>query len=156
MHVISAVMGLALGLVVAAATHLAARMAWLDRLSSFFASTLGPIGWRPAFQLALLSSIGEEIFFRGAMQPALGLWLTTLIFGALHLPPRLSLASWTLLATILGLAFGLLMEQTGSISGPILAHFTINFLNLRLVGRKGEALQAPPQRTGTIKVSKRS
>ena len=33
----------------------------------------------------------------------------------------------------MGLAFGALAKWTGNLGGPIAAHFTINFLNLRYI-----------------------
>ena len=80
--------------------------------------------------LAVLSSVGEELFFRGAMQPTAGLWLTTTLFGLMHLPHRREFWPWTVSALVMGLIFGVLTEQTANLAGAIIAHFVINFLNL--------------------------
>jgi membrane protease YdiL (CAAX protease family) len=89
------------------------------------------------FGLALASAVGEEVFFRGAMQPAVGLGLTSLAFGIVHVGPDRRFLLWTAFASVLGLGLGWLLEWTGSLLGCILAHFTINFLNLLQIMRLG-------------------
>jgi membrane protease YdiL (CAAX protease family) len=133
---LGAAIGLALGLLVVGLSRLMARhLTWAQNLYRWFAEVLGPLSQRDVFYLALLSSIGEEILFRGAMQPTIGLWITTLIFGLLHIPPKLQLWPWTLMAALLGLLFGLLTLWSGNIAGAVLAHFIINMLNLRQIAR---------------------
>lgn len=39
--------------------------------------------WR-ALYLSLCAGIGEEIFFRGAIQPLLGIWITAIFFVGIH------------------------------------------------------------------------
>ncbi|MFH1129751.1 MAG: type II CAAX endopeptidase family protein [Pseudomonadota bacterium] len=113
----------------------ASKIAWAKELTIWLGSILGPISWRDAFVVAIFSSFGEEMFFRGAMQPNLGLTWTTIIFGLLHVAPRLRFASWTLLAGVLGLLFGIGAIWTGNLAGPIAAHFVINFFNLKLTSQ---------------------
>lgn len=36
------------------------------------------------FQISLLAGTGEEILFRGAIQPILGIWITSILFVGLH------------------------------------------------------------------------
>jgi membrane protease YdiL (CAAX protease family) len=123
--------GTGLGVVVVLLSRLmVARLPWARGLYRFFREALGPLDWGRVTALAVFSSIGEELFFRGAMQPALGLWITTLIFAVLHFPSRISLWPWTVMAGVLGLAFGILTQHTGSVAGATLAHFLINLLNL--------------------------
>jgi membrane protease YdiL (CAAX protease family) len=128
--------GLTLGLAVVAGSRLLVeRFGWARSLYHWFAHVLGPMSDREVLGLALLSSIGEELLFRGAMQPTLGLWLTAAIFGLLHFPPRLRLVPWTVMAGLFGLIFGAITLWSGTISGAVIAHFTINLLNLREVAR---------------------
>jgi membrane protease YdiL (CAAX protease family) len=112
------------------------RFLWARKLNAWFYSVLGRLAWQEAFILAALSSVSEEMFFRGAMQPDLGLELTTLIFGLMHFPSEKRFLSWTVMATVLGYAFGWLCIWTGNILGAITAHFLINFTNLQLLGRE--------------------
>ncbi len=95
------------------------------------------------FWMALFSSIGEEAFFRGAMQPVLGLTITAIIFGLLHgffLPKWWF---WTVFALAIGFAFGQMFESTGNLLAPIGAHFTINLLNLYAITRPKAEERAP-------------
>jgi membrane protease YdiL (CAAX protease family) len=138
---IGAVLGL---LVVVLSRWTVGRWGWARDLYGWFGEVLGPVPRRRALLLAGLSAVGEELLFRGAMQPTLGLPLTALIFALLHLPPQLRFWPWTAAAAVLGLALGALALHGGSLAGPILAHFTINALNLRHVDRVSRS-SAPPE-----------
>lgn len=37
-----------------------------------------------AFFLSLCAGVGEEVFFRGALQPLMGVWVTAFVFVAIH------------------------------------------------------------------------
>jgi uncharacterized protein len=86
-----------------------------------------------AFALAVLSSISEELFFRGALMPLLGVWGQALVFGLLHPMPRRALI-YTAFTFVAGVCFGYATLLTGSLYPAIVAHFVINlqgFLELR-------------------------
>jgi membrane protease YdiL (CAAX protease family) len=85
--------------------------------------------------LALVSSIGEELLFRGALLPWFGVWIQGIVFALLHVGPGRRFLPWTVSALVLGIAFGWLAVWTGNLGGPIAAHFAINFLNLRYIVR---------------------
>ena len=126
--------GIALGLAVVALTRLATkRFAWARELRTSFHDLLGPLTGREIVILALASSIGEELLFRGALLPWFGVWWQALIFALLHVGPGKRFLPWTASAAVLGLAFGALAVWTGNLGGPIAAHFTINYLNLRYI-----------------------
>jgi len=38
--------------------------------------------------LSLFAGVGEEMLFRGSLQPILGLWWTSLLFACLHVTPK--------------------------------------------------------------------
>lgn len=108
-----------------------------------------------ALPIAAYSSLGEEAFFRGLIQPYLILWIakqagtepesflpiaagvgvTSLLFGGMHFPVLKELRPWTLFAVVAGIGFGLLAALSGSILPAVLAHFLINWLNLRWLAR---------------------
>jgi membrane protease YdiL (CAAX protease family) len=92
--------------------------------------------------LALASGIAEEMFFRGALQPAVGLFWASLVFGACHFMPRRELALWSVFAVAIGLTFGALFEWTGQLAAPIAAHVIVNAVNLPRLGRRFEEKQA--------------
>ena len=110
-----------------------ARRHWVrfQRLHEAFAKALGPLSQREIIVLTLSSSIAEELFFRVAMQPAIGLWPTALIFGAVHFIPHPDFRIWTPWAFVMGVLFGGIFEITGVAAGPILAHALINYYGLR-------------------------
>lgn len=127
-----------LGLGIVLLTRVAtSRWQWARELHTSFKDLLGPLTTREILILALASSIGEELLFRGALMPWFGMWAQAAIFAALHIGPGRRFLPWTLSALLLGVAFGLLAKWTGNLGGPIAAHFTINYLNLRfIVGRR--------------------
>ena len=136
---LGAAAGLGLGLSVVAASRLLLRWTrWGRELFDWFAGVLGPISSRSALLLAALSATGEELLFRGAMQPSLGLWPTSAIFALLHFPQRARLWPWTLTAGLLGLALGAIAQRSAHLGGPLLAHFVINAVNLGEVGRHAQ------------------
>lgn len=131
---LSPLLGLAIGIVVVLLSRLAVRyFAWARRLHQDFRSILGEQTGREILVLALASSVGEELFFRGALMPWLGIWPQALIFAALHVGPGRRFLPWTLAAFIIGTGFGYLVDWTGDLGAPIAAHFTINYLNLRFI-----------------------
>lgn len=144
---LSPLIGLALGLFVVFLSRLAVhRFDWARRLHSDFRSILGPLSWREILVLALASSVGEELLFRGALQPMIGVWMQAIVFALLHIGPGLRFLPWTLSALALGLVFGWLFQFTGDLGGPIVAHFAINYMNLHFIARFD--LPAPRQPRG--------
>jgi membrane protease YdiL (CAAX protease family) len=130
------VLGAAFGLIVVGLTRLATRhFAWARDLHTSFRDLLGPLTAREIVILALASSVGEELLFRGALLPWFGLWWQGLVFALLHVGPGRRFLPWTASAMALGIAFGALAMWTGNLGAPIAAHFTINFLNLRHIVR---------------------
>lgn len=77
------------------------------------------------FLLALSSGIGEEILFRGALQPIFGVWLTSLVFVMVHTNYTFTL-SWGIIG-IHALIFAWLRRRTNTTTAMI-AHFTYNFV----------------------------
>jgi membrane protease YdiL (CAAX protease family) len=86
-----------------------------------------PAGSLAQFSLiAVLAGVGEELLFRGVIQsklvewttPTGGLVLASLLFGAAHALSRL----YFLLATLIGLYLGALVQYYGEVVSPIIAH----------------------------------
>jgi membrane protease YdiL (CAAX protease family) len=110
------------------ATH---RFEWGRALHRDLRALLGPLPGAEIIALAVASALGEEMFFRGAMLPAVGLWGSSAIFALLHVGPKPRFLPWTFSSLVAGLVFGQLFLWTGDLSGPVVAHFTVNALNLR-------------------------
>jgi hypothetical protein len=140
---ISPLIGLAFGLAVVALSRFAVhRFEWARQLHRDFRALLGPLSTGEILVLAIASAIGEELLFRGALQPWIGLWPQAVIFALLHVGPGVRFLPWTLSAFVMGLAFGALFHFTGDLGGAILAHFSINYLNLTFIAR----VELPPAR----------
>lgn len=82
--------------------------------------------------ISFCAGVGEEILFRGAIQPLLGIWVTAILFIALHgyINPfnwRLSIYGIVMCFFIAGL--GYMYEYIGLISA-ISAHFAIDVVLL--------------------------
>ncbi len=133
---LGAAAGVALGLVLVLLSRLSLRLfGWARGLHRELHPLLVGISTRQALVLAAISALGEEALFRGAALPTLSLVGSALLFGAAHIPLRRRMWPWPLMAFVVGLAFGWLYVLTGDLTGPILAHATINFLNLRHIAR---------------------
>jgi membrane protease YdiL (CAAX protease family) len=76
------------------------------------------------FLVALLAAFGEELLFRGAIQPLVGLVPTAVIFGLLHATGFAHIV----LAGVLGLCLGSLYNWSGSLWPPIAAHLTLDMI----------------------------
>jgi membrane protease YdiL (CAAX protease family) len=83
-----------------------------------------------AIALGLSAGISEELLFRGAVQPRLGLLLSTLLFTIGHLQYGLTLA--TLQVLVIGLVFGLMRKRTGSVIVCMVSHATYNMVGTLL------------------------
>ncbi len=126
------------GLALVGLSHVA-RRAWagMDRAAASFAEMLGPLTIRQALALAAVSSVGEEILFRGVIWALVDhpLWTTTCLFALVHVLPRRELWIYPLFALLAGLLLGLLRDGSASVVSPILAHFVVNAVNLSWLGR---------------------
>ncbi len=136
-----------LGLLVGAGLILSSRL-WIRYtrmgrvLAGRLAEILGPLSGAQVVVLALASGLGEEAFFRGALQPRVGLVLASLLFGMAHLVPRRELLPWTGFAALAGVLLGALFDFTGNLLAPAAAHVLINGVNLSWLSR-ASALRAP-------------
>ena len=82
--------------------------------------------------VSIFSGVGEETFFRGAVQPEFGLVVASLVFGLVHVGPDRRYLVWTVWALLAGFLFGVLYEITGGLLAPILAHSAHNAATLLL------------------------
>ncbi|MCC7446255.1 MAG: CPBP family intramembrane metalloprotease [Anaerolineae bacterium] len=82
------------------------------------------------FWLAATAAIGEEIAFRGTLQPVFGLWPTTILFALVHIQYTLTPA--TLIIVIVGFGLGWLRRRYNT-TPAIVTHFLYNFVSIALV-----------------------
>ena len=95
--------------------------------------------------VSIFSGVGEETFFRGAVQQEFGIVVASLLFGLMHVGPDRRHLLWTLWAVLAGFLFGGLYDLTGGLLAPILAHAAHNAATLLLWkrSRKGVGERDP-------------
>ena len=136
----SILIGLVLaGAVLSAGAALRGTFLWARRLEDEFRLLLGEVTPGGAFVMSVASGIAEETFFRGVMQPAFGLVVTSLFFGLLHLPMNRRMAPWTVIAIALGFLLGIVYQETESLLAVALAHAAINFVEFMGLRPRREA-----------------
>jgi hypothetical protein len=86
--------------------------------------------------LALISSVAEELLFRGLLQPFLGIFIASALFGLAHWTGDRRLGAWPLIAMLAGLALGKLAQwPTAGLPGAIGAHLAVNWIGLNRLSR---------------------
>jgi membrane protease YdiL (CAAX protease family) len=88
------------------------------------------LNWGTIFLIAASAAIGEELLFRGFLQPRVGIVVTNILFGLVHLGYGVVLQVVVPLA--LGFVFSMLVVKTRSLLPAIVAHFAFNFLVLSI------------------------
>ncbi|TWT74438.1 CAAX amino terminal protease self- immunity [Posidoniimonas polymericola] len=104
---------------------------------------LGRAGYGTIAAVSLAAGLGEEVLFRGALQPALATWLgpwpavavASVLFGLAHPLSR----AYFVVATLLGLYLGVVTELTGELWPAIIAHAAYDFVALARLRRSGRA-----------------
>jgi membrane protease YdiL (CAAX protease family) len=78
--------------------------------------------------IPLTAAVTEEVFFRGILQPRVGLVVSSLLFGLVHI----GYGTWLQIVApvVLGLFFGLMYRFTKTLWAPIAGHFTFDFVQL--------------------------
>jgi CAAX protease family protein len=133
-HLWSLAGGIGFGLIVVAASRITVqRFEWARRLHLELRPFARGLDTTGIVVLALLSSAGEELLFRGLLQPWMGLIPQALLFGFAHQMPGSSRWIWVSWACVVGLALGGLFEVTGSLLGPLAAHALVNGVNLKFL-----------------------
>ncbi len=101
------------------------------------------VGHNQALLLAMASGLGEEVFFRGALQNALfggwtGVLLQAIAFAALHPVPDRKAWAYPLFVFCAGWMFGAAYLLTGSLIPGILAHYIQNARGFYQLLEQGE------------------
>ena len=96
---------------------------------------VAPFGMGRVLTLAICSGVAEEALFRGPCQHALGYVVASVLFALLHGGFSKRYIAWSTFALVAGLSFGLLVQAYGSVWPAVVAHFVVNAINLRRLGR---------------------
>ena len=122
--------GAAAAAVILGLTALAGRLPIMEGLEREFARILGRLAFGEVCLLAIASGLGEEILFRGALQPIMGYLPASLLFGFVHTGPDRRFFAWTVFALVVGLAFGGVVIWRESLLAVITAHALVNGVSL--------------------------
>ena len=79
--------------------------------------------------ISVSSAVGEEVFFRGALQVFVGPYFAALVFGILYSGP--GVFGWGIAVTLMGLLFGVMVDQGLGLLSVTVAHALTNFISLR-------------------------
>jgi membrane protease YdiL (CAAX protease family) len=82
--------------------------------------------------VSIFSGVGEEAFFRGAVQQEFGLVVASLSFGLAHIGPDRRYLVWTAWAIMAGFVFGYIYDISGGLLAPVFAHAAHNAATLLL------------------------
>jgi hypothetical protein len=134
----AALVSLGLGVCLGATTIAASRVmvrraAWARALHAALRPAVHGASDAGLLAVAVASAAGEELLFRGLLQPLFGVVVAALVFGALHQIRGPARWGWMAWATVMGLLFGCVFAATGSLAGPVVAHAMINGANLRFL-----------------------
>lgn len=129
-------------LAIAATRWLVRHTEWARELLTELHNRLSPLRTIEVAALALGSAVGEELLFRGLLEPSIGLWGSSLVFGLAHIGGGRSFRAWTVWAFVMGLILGAMFHATGTLLGPVIAHATINYVNLRSLLRTDDTRPA--------------
>jgi len=109
---------------------------WAYQLEAELSRILVPLRPWEIGILSLLSGFAEELFFRGALQPIIGLIPASLLFGLAHFVPRSPFWPWALQAVFAGFLLGSLYELTHLLYPVVVAHMVTNFVLILIMNRR--------------------
>ncbi len=133
-------LGLAAGGVLLAAWEGMRRfLATAAELEEHLAEVMSGLSRGDTLVLGIVSGFAEELFFRGAVQESLGLAVGTALFALLHPGPGRSFLLWMAFAAAAGLLLGGLVLWRGSLLAAMVAHATVNVINLGRLAQRGQA-----------------
>ena len=130
--------GIIVGLVISLISRILIYFPRWKKLFTGFKKLLGHLDVKDVFLLALMSGFGEEAFFRGFLQPWLGIPVASFLFAVLHAPQLFnggndnasSFSLWPWFALAAGIILGWLTLLTGTWLSSAVAHFLVNYLNI--------------------------
>lgn len=79
--------------------------------------------------VATCAGVGEELLFRGLLQPAYGIWAASVLFALMHFHYGPSLLMVQIF--IMGFAFGLIRNRFGT-TGSMITHASFDFIALMI------------------------
>ena len=108
---------------------------WAQILNIEFQKIFVPLNDWQIFLIAIWSGTTEETVFRGIIQPLIGIFPASLLFGLMHLIPNKVFIPWTLYTIFGGFLFGCLFEISQNLFPSIISHILVNFIMIYLLNR---------------------
>lgn len=133
-YLIQILVGVGFGFITAKAGWQIVQLPIMKDTKVFFSGMIKPIGLNvlEIVFISLCAGIGEELFFRGAIQPILGVWFTAILFVLLHgylNPFNLPLTYYGVYMVLVIGVMGLMTEYFGILSAMI-SHTLIDIILL--------------------------
>jgi uncharacterized protein len=97
----------------------------VSELSRLLLGGLAESGIIGAIAIGVVAGFSEELLFRGAIQPKLGLLLSSIVFTFLH--SQYLLSPVTLLVFVISMVLGVIRNRTGSVPLCMAIHALYNF-----------------------------
>ena len=138
------IVGAVFGIVTAKAGWEIVRLSFFYQTKMFFVELIKPLKLNTGevIFISICAGIGEEMLFRGAVQPFIGIWLTAILFVLLHgyLNPfnRPLMIYGIYMVLVIGV-IGLFTEHIGIVTAMV-AHAFIDFILLKALSEE----QLPP------------
>ena len=116
------------------------RWLFVKALRRFYDALLVPmfskVRCRDIVLISVAAGIGEELLFRGVIQPTIGLVPASVIFGIAHFGGR-GMLMFGIWAGLMGLIFGWLAVISDGLLAPIVAHAGYDAIALTYIRRGG-------------------
>jgi len=128
-------LGIVIGVVTAKAAWQIVELPILLNTKRFFSGLIKPLklDTTQIIFISICAGVGEELFFRGAIQPMLGVWMTSILFVLLHgylNPFNLSLSLYGVYMVLVIGVLGLMTDRFGILTAMI-AHTLIDMILLK-------------------------
>ncbi len=142
------IIGLVFGIISAKAAWSIVELPFLKDIKGLFSNIFQPLKLNKSeiVFISLCAGIGEELFFRGGIQPMLGVWTTAVLFVLLHgyiNPFNLPMTVYGLYMTMVIGVMGLMTIHLGIVTS-ITAHFVIDLiLMIKLTEGNNEEMTNP-------------
>jgi uncharacterized protein len=124
--------GTLFGITSAVAALWMVNLKWFAGEMQFFSDLINKLAptYAHAVFYSICAGVGEEILFRGGIQPYLGIWVTSFVFILLHgyiNPFNLALTVYGIFMVFISAGLGYLFEMYGIVAS-IVAHFLFDLV----------------------------
>jgi membrane protease YdiL (CAAX protease family) len=101
----------------------------IRQVKNLIARTLGRISYMSAVSLSLWAAFAEEVLFRAALQPLIGMPISIIAYVLVHTGPHGLFSAWSFQSLLVGTMFAVIYDQTQNLPLVILVHFMVNLVS---------------------------